>query len=92
MAKKTDLKDQSIDELKAKASELDREVFELRNELALNRKIEKPHLIRAKKKTALMENNTTEPLSAILKAEALGIRTAIRLSKRSSLQIRVTGL
>lgn len=50
MAKKTDLRDQSVDELKAKAQELDREIFDLRNELALNRKIEKPHLIKAKKK------------------------------------------
>ena len=50
MAKKTDLRDQSVGELKAKASELDREIFDLRNELAFNRKIEKPHLIKAKKK------------------------------------------
>jgi large subunit ribosomal protein L29 len=50
MAKKTDLKDQSIDELKAKANELDRDIFDLRNELAFNRKIEKPHLIKAKRK------------------------------------------
>jgi large subunit ribosomal protein L29 len=50
MAKKTDLRDQSVVELKAKASELDREIFDLRNELAFNRKIEKPHLIKAKKK------------------------------------------
>jgi large subunit ribosomal protein L29 len=50
MAKQKEMKDLSIDELKAKASELDREVFELRNELAFNRKIEKPHLIKAKKR------------------------------------------
>lgn len=50
MAKKTDLKDQSVEELKAMAQNIDREIFELRNELALNRKLEKPHLIKAKKK------------------------------------------
>ncbi len=50
MAKKRDLKDQSVDELHAMARELDREIFELRNELAFNRKLEKPHLIKAKKK------------------------------------------
>ena len=48
--KKSDLKDQSVDELKAKGRELDRELFDLRNELAVNRKIEKPHLIKAKKR------------------------------------------
>jgi large subunit ribosomal protein L29 len=50
MAKRKEIKDLSIDELKAKAGELDREVFELRNELAFNRKIEKPHLIKAKRR------------------------------------------
>ena len=50
MKSKVDLKDQSVDELKAKAGELDRDIFALRNELALNRKIEKPHLIKAKKR------------------------------------------
>ncbi len=50
MTKKTNLIDLSVDELKVKAQELDREIFDLRNELALNRKIEKPHLIKAKKK------------------------------------------
>jgi len=44
------MKDLSIDELKAKASELHREVFELYSELAFNRKLEKPHLLKAKKK------------------------------------------
>lgn len=50
MAKQRENKDLSIDELKAKASELDREVFALRNELAFNRKIEKSHLIKAKRR------------------------------------------
>lgn len=49
MAKQKDIKDLSVDELKAKASELNREVFELRNELAINRKLEKPHLLKAKR-------------------------------------------
>ncbi|MCC6127767.1 MAG: 50S ribosomal protein L29 [Chlamydiae bacterium] len=50
MAKKKEIKDLSIDELKAKANELQREVFELRSELAFNRKLEKPHLLQAKKR------------------------------------------
>jgi large subunit ribosomal protein L29 len=29
---------------------LDREIFALRNELAMNRKLDKPHLIKAKRK------------------------------------------
>ncbi|MBS0624831.1 MAG: 50S ribosomal protein L29 [Verrucomicrobia bacterium] len=48
--KKKEIVDLSIDELKAKAADLDREIFDMRNELALNRKIEKPHLIKSKKK------------------------------------------
>lgn len=50
MAKKKEIKDLSIDELKAKGNELQREVFELRSELAFNRKLEKPHLLKAKKR------------------------------------------
>lgn len=50
MAKKKEINDLSIDELKMMAKELDREVFELRNELAFNRKLEKPHLIKLKKR------------------------------------------
>lgn len=50
MAKKKEIHDLSIDELKMMAKELDREVFELRNELAFNRKLEKPHLIKLKKR------------------------------------------
>ena len=42
--------DQSPQEITAKVTELDRAIFSLRNELAVNRKLEKPHLIRAKRK------------------------------------------
>ncbi len=48
--KKTELKDQSAKELHAQVHELDREIFQLRNELATQRKLEKPHLIREKRK------------------------------------------
>lgn len=50
MAKQKELKDLSEGELRKKASELDQEVFELRNELAFNRKLEKPHLLKAKRR------------------------------------------
>lgn len=52
MAKKKEkeLKDQSVKELKALHVELEREIFELRNELATQRKIEKPHMIKFKRK------------------------------------------
>lgn len=49
MAKKS-VKDQSVKELEALAFALDREIFELRNELATQRKLEKPHLIKSKRK------------------------------------------
>jgi large subunit ribosomal protein L29 len=50
MAKKKELKEQSIDELKAMATQLDREIFHLRNELSTQRKLEKPHQIKEKRK------------------------------------------
>ena len=52
MAKKRDkeLKDQSVKELKAQVLQLEEELFELRNELATQRKIEKPHLIKEKRR------------------------------------------
>lgn len=50
MAKKKELKEQSIDELKAMAKDLDREIFHLRNELSTQRKLEKPHQIKEKRK------------------------------------------
>lgn len=48
--KEKDLKDQSVKELQLSAHNLDREIFNLRNELATQRKLEKPHLIREKRK------------------------------------------
>lgn len=49
--KKTDLRDESVKELTAQVHQLDREIYDLRNELATQRKLEKPHLIKAKRKT-----------------------------------------
>lgn len=48
--KKIDLKDQSVEELKAGVVQLERNLFLLRNELAMQRKIEKPHLLKAMRK------------------------------------------
>ena len=48
--KKNDLRDQSVPELRAQVHDLNREIFQLRNELATQRKLEKPHLIKAKRK------------------------------------------
>jgi large subunit ribosomal protein L29 len=48
--KKNNIQELSIPEMKAKVLELDREIFQLRNELALQRKLEKPHLIKEKRK------------------------------------------
>jgi large subunit ribosomal protein L29 len=41
---------QSEEQLQAQVVQLDQEIFALRNELAMNRKLEKPHLIKAKRK------------------------------------------
>jgi ribosomal protein L29 len=50
MAKKnTEWKNQSVEELAEMAQDIDREIFSLRNELVMNRKLEKPHLLKAKR-------------------------------------------
>ncbi len=48
--KKKDLRIESIPSLQAHLLDLDREIFALRNELALHRKLEKPHLIKQKRR------------------------------------------
>jgi large subunit ribosomal protein L29 len=64
--KKKELKDQSAKELHARLMELDREIFALRNELATQRKLDKPHQIREKRKdkarilTILTQKNRNE--------------------------------
>ncbi len=48
--RKKDLNNESIQSLQAFVLDLDREIFALRNDLALNRKLEKPHLIKEKRR------------------------------------------
>ena len=48
--KKTELKEQSVVELNAQLRDLDREIFLFRNELSIQRKLEKPHLLKEKRK------------------------------------------
>ncbi len=50
MAKPKELRDQTIEELKAIYQDLSRELFQMRNEMKVTRKVEKSHLVRAKKK------------------------------------------
>jgi large subunit ribosomal protein L29 len=50
MLKAKDLRDQSIEELEAALLDAKKELFELNNELKQTRKIEKPHLLRERKK------------------------------------------
>jgi ribosomal protein L29 len=40
---------QSQKEMEATVNDLEREIFMLRNELAMQRKLEKPHLLKAKR-------------------------------------------
>ena len=49
MAKKKK-EEASVVEMEAQVRDLDREIFQLRNELAMQRKLEKPHLIKEKRK------------------------------------------
>lgn len=50
MAKKQKVKESTPNEMRAQIHDLDREIFQLRNELATQRKLEKPHLIKEKRK------------------------------------------
>ncbi len=50
MTKAKELRDQSESELKALYQDLSKEMFQLRNEMKITRKMEKPHLVRSKKK------------------------------------------
>jgi large subunit ribosomal protein L29 len=43
-------RDQTVDELKALYTDLSRDIFTLRCENSLHRKLEKPHLLRQKKR------------------------------------------
>lgn len=44
------MREKSIEEIKSLVQELDAEIFRLRNELKMTRKLEKPHLLKEKKK------------------------------------------
>ena len=48
--KKKEKNDRSVKELQEAAAHLDREIFVIRNELSWNRKIEKPHRLKEKRK------------------------------------------
>lgn len=50
MLKTSELKDQSVEELKALYRDLSKEIFGLKNEMRMARKLEKPHLVRTKKR------------------------------------------
>ena len=50
MLKAKDLINQSVEELEAQYEDLSREIFELLNELKLARKLDKPHLLKEKKR------------------------------------------
>lgn len=51
MAEVSELRSQSPDDLKILFSELSKEIFQLRNDFKITRKIEKTHLIKDKKRT-----------------------------------------
>lgn len=50
MAKASKIKDQSVEELKAMFHDLSKEIFQLKNEIKFTKKVEKPHLVRSKKR------------------------------------------
>ena len=65
--KPQEMRDQSVEELAATLRETKREMFELRNELKRSRKLEKPHLLRDKKKDIAK-------LNTIIREKELAIR------------------
>ena len=50
MAQAKELRAQSVNDLETLCVELSKEIFQIKNELSITRKIEKPHLLKLKKK------------------------------------------
>lgn len=50
MDRMMDFKDQSVEELKALYHDMAKDIFEMKNELKMTRKLDKAHLLRKKKK------------------------------------------
>lgn len=50
MNRMMEFKDQSVEELKALRQDLSKDIFAMKNEISTTRKIDKPHLLRLKKR------------------------------------------
>ena len=50
MGRREHIKDQTSEELRTLYTELSKDIYQLKNELAFARKLEKPHQLREKKK------------------------------------------
>jgi len=50
MKKQKEAKDQGVQELKTLYRDLSKDIFQIKNELAVARKLDKPHVLRNKKK------------------------------------------
>lgn len=50
MLKMKDLKDQSVEELETQVRDLAKEIYDLKCEIRITRKVEKPHMVREKKR------------------------------------------
>lgn len=50
MLKMKDLKDQSVEELETQVRDLSKEIYDLKCEKRITRKVEKPHMVREKKR------------------------------------------
>lgn len=50
MSKAKDLRDQTVEELQATLIDTKKELFELKNEIKVNKKIEKPHQLSEKRR------------------------------------------
>ncbi len=51
MLKRQEIRDQTLEELEALHHDLSKEIYDLMNEFRQTKKLEKPHLIREKKRT-----------------------------------------
>ena len=50
MVKFEEIKNQSVEELEVQADDISKEIYDLTNQLRVLRKLEKPHLLTAKKR------------------------------------------
>lgn len=78
-----DLRKQSLPELKAMVQDLSKEIYDLKSELSIARKIDKPHLLRDKKRDRARVMTVINSFDKI-QSEASSVEVAPDKSKKKA--------